>query len=67
MNKEEEKYLWTVAKASDDVRYHHTLLQRAVQRGTRSELLDAGKKLTESTAKLLSLISEEGRWPESYP
>ncbi len=67
MNKEDEKYLWTVARASDDVKYYHGLLQKAVQRGTRSELLDAGKKLTEATAKLLALISEEGRWPESYP
>lgn len=66
MDKEEEKYLWSVAMASDEVRRCHGLLQRAVQRGTRRELLEAGESLKESTDKLLALISEEGRWPESY-
>lgn len=66
MDPMEEKFLRAVAKASDNVKFDHQDLQKMVQRGTKRQVLAAAKKLVASTKALASIISKEGRWPESY-
>lgn len=61
MDPAEEKYLRSIARASDDVKLAHKELQEYVRKGPLRQVLWAGERVIRSTERLLNLIDQEGR------